>query len=419
MSKNKKRENVKSYFSKDQEMRLYDGTEKTVNELEVGDELIGLNSEPTKITKIYKSNEELYEICQDYGNNYVVDGNHILVLKFTNVEGIYWSETKNRQRWKARYIQNLKIHDKSFALSAFERKMSKSDRKEAKEEKFIEAQEFLKEKADEPGYNKIGDILEISVNDYLKLPTNVKRILYCYKTKVNYPEQDVEIDPYILGLWLGDGHTWQSRITNIDKEIVDYIREYAEENDLKMSVVGNSKITYSITRLNREIGNTFLKSLQSYDLIGNKHIPFEYLQNNKKTRLAVLAGLIDTDGYLKKDNSNTYEIMQKSIKIANDIVILSRSLGFKISINKVKKTCTNTKKGPVTNWYYRMHISGEGLDKIPVLLKRKKAKPASKGVDFLITQFKIKELESSKCIGFKIDNKSKKFIGKDFTVMHC
>jgi hypothetical protein len=67
MSKNKKRENVKSYFSKDQEMRLYDGTEKTANELEVGDELIGLNSEPTKITKIYKSNEELYEICQDYG----------------------------------------------------------------------------------------------------------------------------------------------------------------------------------------------------------------------------------------------------------------------------------------------------------------------------------------------------------------
>lgn len=85
MSKNKKHENVNSYFSKDQEMRLYDGTEKTANELKVGDELIGLNSEPTKITKIYKSNEELYEICQDYGNNYVVDGNHILVLKFTNV----------------------------------------------------------------------------------------------------------------------------------------------------------------------------------------------------------------------------------------------------------------------------------------------------------------------------------------------
>jgi hypothetical protein len=85
-----------------------------------------------------------------------------------------------------------------------------------------------------------------------------------------------------------------------------------------------------------------------------------------------LAGIIDTDGNYDS-RGNGYEIIQKNTRLAEDIKRLCITLGFGVSINKSKKSCMY--KGEKREGEYnRIQINGEGLDEIPVLCPRKRAK---------------------------------------------
>lgn len=110
--------------------------------------------------------------------------------------------------------------------------------------------------------------------------------------------------------------------------------------------------------------------------------------------------------------------MQKSDKISLGMTKLIRSLGFKITLSKRNKTCTNAKGGGKVGLYNSLYISGEGLDEIPTLLSRKKAKSATKGIDFLITQISIKKIGEGECINFTLDNTSGDFLLDDLTVVY-
>ena len=85
--------------------------------------------------------------------------------------------------------------------------------------------------------------------------------------------------------------------------------------------------------------NNLFVDMKKIDIIQNKHIPKLYLNNSVKVRQALLAGLIDTDGYLAKAR---YEIIQKNTRLSYDIVRLSRSLGYYTTWKEVQKTCTTT-----------------------------------------------------------------------------
>ncbi len=384
---------------------LFNGTNKPIGELIVGDCVIGLDGLPKKISEINKGNSKMYQIEQKNGMKYTVDGTHILVLKFTAVEGIYWSE--NRKYWKARYVQNFKVHDKCFQHN---KKLPFTE--EIKKSLYDNANNFLVNKRREIGYNGGGDIIEISVDDYLKLPVNIKTILYGFKQEVDFPIRNVKLDPYMLGLWLGDGTTLAPQITNIDEEIIDYIYDYAKKNNLR--ITKNKKMGYYITGIQNK-SNTFLDALKHYDLIGNKHIPIDYLLNSREIRLQVLAGLIDSDGYMY---DNMYEIFQKFDKLGYDLAMLCRSLGFKTRHSKRNKTCVK-KDGPnVTKVYNSILLSGKKIDDIPCLLERKKTKPCGKDIDFLITSIRVVGLDVSDYISFKIEGNGK-YLGADYTVLHA
>lgn len=91
---------------------LFDGKIKTVESLTTKDSVIGLDGKEKHIIEIHQGQGKLYEIEQKLGDNYIVNGEHILVLKFTNAEGIFWDP--RRKYYRARYIQNLRLHDKCF-----------------------------------------------------------------------------------------------------------------------------------------------------------------------------------------------------------------------------------------------------------------------------------------------------------------
>jgi hypothetical protein len=79
--------------------------------------------------------------------------------------------------------------------------------------------------------------------------------------------------------------------------------------------------------VSRGICNPLKKQLEQYDLIRNKHIPIEFLMNDRTVRLQVLAGLIDTDGYVG-NNGKRIMISQSKWNIGRQIEFLAKSLGF-------------------------------------------------------------------------------------------
>lgn len=207
---------------------------------------------------------------------------------------------------------------------------------------------------------------------------------------VSFPAQPVPIPAYLVGSWNGDGTSTVADITSVDSEIVEYWREYCSAAGL--AFVQRSKlITYAVSGAVQDSGkrkpNTLLKELRSLGLIKEKHIPVVYKHNSEAIRLEILAGLIDTDGYLDINHSNVnsakcaYEFSQSRAheKLFDDFAEVARSLGMHMTKKYVTKMCTsngNQKACPAI----RGRLTGLDVVKIPVKLPRKKAElPQNRG----------------------------------------
>lgn len=169
------------------------------------------------------------------------------------------------------------------------------------------------------------------------LPNSIRRLFKGYSMGLNFEEQEIDVDPYILGYWLGDGHSNCTGITTAESEVIKYFEEYAEKNKLFFKKNGNSKYGYYVTsgKLKGPHGrNSFLNFLKNNNLINNKHIPDNYKMTSEENRLKLLAGLIDSDGHNAR---NTYDFIFKSEKLADDIIFVARSLGFKAHKKQCKK----------------------------------------------------------------------------------
>ena len=142
------------------------------------------------------------------------------------------------------------------------------------------------------------------MRDYVKLPDRHKRLLQGFTTGVEFTEKEQAIPAYILGAWLGDGHSATTALTSMDKELVAAWYDYAAPLNLKVRISTNNSSgkakTYHITsgkangHSNR---NPLMNELRTLNLIQNKHIPFNYKTGSSQQRLELLAGLIDTDGH--------------------------------------------------------------------------------------------------------------------------
>lgn len=332
---------------------MYDGTTKKVEDIVIGDQIMGDDSTPRNILSLARGQEEMFDIIPTKGEKYTVNKSHILSLK-----------------WGTERSENL--------LGI---KRSKDN------------------------------IIDISVEDYLNLPKmfNNSRAspLRGYRVGIDFPEKDVTIDPYFLGLWLGDGTSANTNITNIDKEVIDFSRDHAEKLDLNFNALANEYAYSTIAK--KENQNILLEALRKLNLINNKHVPDIYKFNSREVRLQVLAGLIDTDGHLLK---NEFDIVQKNETLANDIVFLARSLGFAC----YKKKCTNEKNPNHQGIYYRMNIHGN-TDKIPTKIPRKQATQRTGIKNVLNYGITVKFVGMGDYYGFEIDG-NHRFVLGDFTVTH-
>jgi hypothetical protein len=92
---------------------------------------------------------------------------------------------------------------------------------------------------------KSGDKIIITVKDYLDMlrkRPSLKGRFACYKVSVDYPEIPVIIPPYILGMWLGDGTHSRLELTNIDKKLIGIWELFGKANGLYMTTDQNEKL---------------------------------------------------------------------------------------------------------------------------------------------------------------------------------
>ncbi|MGW1065475.1 helicase-related protein [Streptomyces aureus] len=146
--------------------------------------------------------------------------------------------------------------------------------------------------------------------------------------------RDVELplDPYLFGLLLGDGSFRHNlRLSTIDEEIRDAAAS-AVAPDCRLVPVPGSRCDYTVQLKQRSGGvrNPVIQALRNLDLWGKtshgKFIPQEFKNTSVKNRLALLQGLLDTDGTVHKDGMSI-SLCSASLRLAEDVAWLVRSLG--------------------------------------------------------------------------------------------
>ena len=379
---------------------MWDGKFKKVEDIQVGDILIGDDGNKRTVLNTCSGEDEMYKVIQNKGEPYIVNTQHTLSLKFRNLKKIYWRDSLHA--WLIRW------YDKN--TNKFIQKRVTVNKKKSKEEAYKEIEEFQKTIFQED------DVIDIEIEDFLKLPEKDRQLLFGYKLDkpVNWEPRDVLIDPYILGMWFGDGGSRGYSFTSVDTELIDYYKKWAKDNNL--TITQWDDIHFGIKNTTSDINNGFASKLREYNLVDNKHIPEDYIYNSVDVRLKFLAGLIDTDGSVESDNRLIAISQCKEHKcILDGAKMIASSLGFQTSI-KTKKTSWTTKGEKKYGDAFVLYISGKGIENIPTLLERKRCKPPKLEV-VTKSNIKIEPYKRSKFYGFEVDGNGRFLLG-DFTVTH-
>jgi replicative DNA helicase len=152
---------------------------------------------------------------------------------------------------------------------------------------------------------------------------------------IDLPDLDLPVDPYVLGCWLGDGTTRSSELTIGDRDVDHFVGEF-ESRGYKLSRRGG--LQWATTpvpgkgtwQTYRGPWRVLTRELQAVGLLGGavKHVPAQYLRASVKQRLALLQGLMDTDGTVTNGNG-TAELCLANRPLLEQAWELVSSLGHK------------------------------------------------------------------------------------------
>jgi Tfp pilus assembly pilus retraction ATPase PilT len=392
------------------EVLMFDGNVKKVEEIKVGDLLMGPDSKPKAVLKTTAGVGPLYKINPIKGKPWVCNDEHILTLR--------------RTTRSVKYKQNGSLRNEG-EYQAFGKQFRGGPNKKRTE--------------------SIQKTVDVKLKDFIKR-TSSKRLDHNWKlfrTGVNFPVSNVIMDIdkthfYYLGLWLGDGAKNANRISTADEEIVEWVSSYCKKHNfnfrnkvysqrpnihligasqkIERAVKRNEKFPFIIGQnqnrfdLKAFLGNCLTKKdckkLHSLkEGIGEKRIPRWAITSTRAQRLSLLAGLLDSDGHLK---SNCFDFVNKGKEFVGAVAFLSRSIGLWSSEPK-EKIVNGTP-------YYRITISGD-VAEIPTVIARKKGTARKQIKDHLVTGWNAEPIDNGQYFGFELDGDGRFLLG-DFTVTH-
>lgn len=342
---------------------LFSGKIVPVENIQAGDDLMGPDSKPRRVLGVGSGVENLYRVTPVKGDSYVVNESHILSLRITN-------------------MKNGGVSPKTCGHPA--------------------------------GRAKGGELVNICVKDYLQASKTFKHCAKGWRAAIDFPRLQVPLDPYILGIWLGDGETGCPRFWSADKEVSDALRSYADKAGLyswtyqppgkcpRISTINTSK------RLPHG-SNHLTSTLDGLGCLNSKHVPDLYKMNSEDVRLGVLAGLMDSDGSLR---SGGYDYVSIIERLADDVCFLARSVGMAAYKKTVKKGCQTGAVGT----YFRVSISGD-VSRIPCKIIRKIAEPRKQIKNVLNVGIQVSLVGPGRYYGFELSGDGLFLLG-DFTVTH-
>jgi len=172
------------------------------------------------------------------------------------------------------------------------------------------------------------------------------------------PEKDFALDPYILGVWLGDGTSASNVITNPEPEIWAQLGAYTQ-----IDVSGGRCPQIRVDGLSAK--------LRRLGVLNNKSsgIPEAYFHGSVDQRLSLLRGLMDTDGWVDGAAQTSAVFGSVYPKLARDFAVLARGLGYKAVEREVKKSGYKNDEGAFVECkdFYQVSLCHDSPDMVPFL----------------------------------------------------
>lgn len=282
----------------------------TMGRLRVGDAVFDQDGQPTEVTDAtdVMVGHDCYRLTFDDGATIVADANHLWV---TQTDRERQAEARSCPVWRAA------------------RRAKRQSRATGKRPDLSSANATRAESQDHPKrtvetVRTTQDVFETQMvrGTRTNHSTRVAGVL-------NLPEVALPVDPYVLGLWLGDGTTSDGSFTTADPETVAEL----EKAGYTVRKRPSSKYGYGVLGLKAQ--------LRDLGVLGNKHIPDAYLRASDAQRLALLQGLMDTDGCADPDGR--VEFCGTSETLTAQTWELALTMGVKATIRRGAATMNGVK----------------------------------------------------------------------------
>jgi superfamily II DNA or RNA helicase len=339
-----------------QHILMFDGHTMPVEDVQVGDLLMGPDSTAREVLALARGTGPMLEIRPVKGEPWVVNDEHVLTLVET--------QEKSHGRYPSQ---------------------------------------------------RGGTIRDVALPDWNGWSKNRKHRHKLFRVGVDFPELEQPLlDPYFVGVVLGDGSlSVASRVSvaTVDPEVVQACRDIASHYGLRVRVDGRGGIQHHIVGNGSPNGrrggsNDLVTGLQALGLLpivcADRFIPDPYRLGSRQVRLEVLAGLLDSDGAL---SNGGFDYGSKSERLAGDVAFVARSLGLAAYVTKRP------------SGHYRVSISGD-CSVIPTRIPRKRAAPRAQKKDHLRTGFTVEPTGTVEpYYGFTLDG-DQRYLLDDFTVTH-
>lgn len=331
---------------------MSDGTLKNIQDIKIGDFVLGIDGKAKKVNHLFNGKKQLFNVIPNKGLPFTATNDHLL------------------------YLQNrdIKVKNDFFTLKVED-------------------------------WNNLSDYKKINYVQH----RNNKELKF-------ENESNPTINPYYLGLWLGDGFRSSLKIIvnkTTDIEIYNYLLDLFGENNHKrkesdrysdeMYIMGSS-----ISKDGTD--SEYLKEFVKYNLFYNKHIPKELYSASPEYKKQVLAGLIDSDGYYT--NTHTYQISFKSLDFAKQVMLLANSIGIICNISKKQHKGHGIIK-PTISYCLTMSISD---NTIPTKLPRKTSNYKKQKNNFTSPIKEIIDLGEQEYYGINVDGHL--YFLEDYTITH-
>lgn len=323
----------------------------TIGSLKIGDYIVGVDGKPVTVTGIFpQGKQKIFEVCFNDGSKTRCTEEHL------------WSVKDANQRFRNSHWRVLELRQ---------------------------------------------------INKSLQTKHGNSRHFIPIVKPIEFYEKTLTIDPYLLGVLLGDGGLTQTvALTTADLDILENIKDLLPEGIIIKKQKGDNYDYRLSPKIRKHGNNTLINELRKMGLMGkgsdDKFIPAIYLEGSIKQRVAMIQGLLDTDGYISK--FGTIQYSSNSEFLIKDLIELIRSVG---GITKLSSKISASKK---RHWIITISLPNEIIPfrlnrKLKRWIPREKYKPyrCIKSIEYV-------GIEDAKCI--KIDRKDGLYVTDDYIVTH-